>query len=570
MKPRKYQVECRESCHREWKDNTSTLVVQATGTGKTILFASIIPDFQPKRAMVIAHREELIWQARDKIAKVTGLECGVEMADKFVNNSLFGEFPVIVSTVQTQTSKFGDRTRMSRFNPKDFGLLIIDECHHSTAKSYRNVINYYTQGNPELKVLGVTATPDRTDKEALGQLFETVAFDYEILDAIHDGYLVPIKQQFVSVGGLDFSEVRTTAGDLNGADLANVMESEKNMQGVCGAAIEIIGANRAIVFTCSVKQGEQGAEIFNRHKAHSAAWVCGTTDKDDRRQMLADFREGKIQVVFNCGVLTEGFDDSGVEVIIMARPTKSRSLYAQMAGRGTRPLDGLVDTYETPEARREAIADSSKPCCLIVDFVGNSGKHKLMSTADILGGKVSDEAIRSAIAKAAKTGSAVRMDELLDEEEARIRELMDQRRKLEEARKARLVAKVKYSSKTINPFDVFDLQPVKSRGWDDGRTLSEKQSQLLMKHGINPDNLSFSEGKQVLNEMFRRWDKKLATLKQCALLRKHGFETKDMTMDKASGLITQLANNGWKRPAKPEPAQVAETVPADADERSPF
>lgn len=546
--PRPYQAQARQCCHNEWQTVSSTAAVMPTGTGKTVLFSTVIPDFRPKKAMVIAHREELIWQARDKIEALTGLSCGIEMGEIYANNSLFGDTDVIVSTVQTQTSKWGDRRRMGRFKPEDFGLLIIDECHHATAQTYRDVINYYKQ-NPNLKILGVTATPDRADEEALGQVFDTVAFDYEILDAIHDGWLVPIQQQFVNINGLDFSSVRTTAGDLNGADLASVMEAEKIMQGVCGASFEIIGDKRAIVFTCSVKQAEQGCEIFNRYRPDMAAWVCGMTNKDLRREMLANYKAGKLQVIFNCGVLTEGFDDDGVEVIVMARPTKSRSLYAQMAGRGTRPLSGLVDPLATKEERQAAIAGSKKPHCLILDFVGNSGKHKLMSSADILGGKVSEEAVRRAVEKAAKNGGAVRMDAALDEEEKAIRDRMEQQRKLEEARRARLRAKVTFASKSVNPFDAFDIEPVKERGWDSGKTLSQKQSELLMKQGINPDSMSYAQGRQVLNEMFRRWNSKLCTLKQAALLKRYGYETKDMTMKRASELITGLKSRGWQRPS---------------------
>lgn len=551
MRPRHYQSEIEDSVFKEWESVTSTAVVAPTGTGKTVIFANIIKRRLPKRALVIAHREELIWQARDKIERFAGVECGVEMAELYVNSSLFGEMPVVISTVQTLNSPWGDRLRMGRFKPTDFDTLICDEFHHATSPSYRRVFDYFKQ-NPDLKILGVTATPDRSDEEALGQVADSVAFDYEILDAIKDGWLVPIEQQFVSVGGLDFSEIRTTAGDLNGADLANVMESEKNMQGVTGASIQIIGDKRAILFTCSVKQAEQAAEIFNRNKPGMADWVCGKTNKDERRSMLDKFKRGEIQVMCNCGVLTEGFDDPGVEVIIMGRPTKSRSLYAQMAGRGTRPLDGLVDPLETPDERRQAIADSSKPACLIVDFVGNSGRHKLMSSADILGGKVSDEAVARAILKAKKDGGAVRMDAALSEEEEALKREIEAAKKAAEQRKVKLVAKVKYSVKSINPFDAFDIQPVKARGWDSGHVLSEKQSQLLMKQGINPDSMSYAEGKQVLNEMFRRWSGKLATLEQCQLLKRYGYDTKDMTMDNASQLITSLKGNGWKMPATPQ------------------
>ena len=187
--------------------------------------------------------------------------------------------------------------------------------------------------------------------------------------------------------------------------------------------------------------------------------------------MLAEFAAGKVQVVCNCGVLTEGFDDPGVEVVIMGRPTKSRSLYSQMVGRSTRPLPGVVDGPETAEARRAAIAASAKPSCLVVDFVGNAGKHKLVTSADILGGKVSEEAVELAVRRARQAGGPVNMTEALDEAEEELRE---QKRLAEAARRARLVATARFTTQSVDPFDVLHLDPVKARGWDQGRQLTRE------------------------------------------------------------------------------------------------
>jgi len=549
FKLRDYQADCVGRVISEWESRTSTIVVCPTGGGKTCIFASVIARRLPRRAIVIAHREELVWQARDKIMRVAGVECGIEKGELYASNSLFGETPVVVSTVQTLNSKWGDRHRMGRFRPTDFDTLICDEVHHGTARTYRRVFDYFKQ-NPNLRILGVTATPDRADQQALGQVFESVAFDYEILDAINDGWLVPVTQRFVSIGGLDLSHVKTTCGDLNGSELARVFESERNMQGVTGAAIEIIGNKRAILFTCSVHQAEQACDIFNRHRPGMAAWICGATNQDERRATLERFKAGEIQVVANCGVLTEGYDDCGVEVILMGRPTKSRSLYAQMAGRGTRPLDGIVDCHETADARKQAIESSSKPSCLIVDFVGNSGKHKLMSSANILGGKVSEKALSRVIEKAKKSGSAVRIDAALSEEEEKLRKEIEKRRQEEAARKAKLVAKVRYSSKDVNPFDLFDIQPVPQNGWKSGKTLSEKQCNFLMRQGINPDKLTYSQGKTLVVELIKRFKNNLCLTNQARVLSRYGYETRDMTREQASLLLNQLKERGWKQPSQ--------------------
>lgn len=546
MNLRDYQVAGRKSVFREWKDVDSTLVVFPTGLGKTILIADIIRCAFPSRALVIAHREELIFQARDKISRVTKLRCDIEMGEYSADeNSLLGRAPVVVSTIQTLTSGGDGGGRMGKFDPAKFGVLIVDEAHHAAAPSYKRVLNYF-QSNPKLKILGVTATPDRADEQALGQVFQTVAADYEILDAINDGWLVPIQQQMVNVQGLDFSSIRTTAGDLNGADLAAVMEAERNCHEIAGASIDIIGSKRALVFTSSVKHAEMTAEIFNRHQPGMAAWVCGKTDKDERRKILKDYADGNLQVVANCGVLTEGFDDPGVEVIIMGRPTKSRALYSQMVGRSTRPLPGIVDGPETPEDRREAIAASAKPSALIVDFVGNSGKHKLMTSADILGGNVSDEVVERAIIRARKAGRPVDMKDLLNEEEKLLKE---EKRLAEEARKAKLVARAKYKVQEVDPFDVLQLHPVRPRGWDGGKVLTEKQRGILQNQGINPDSVPYSQARQLVGEIISRWDKNLCSFKQAKILKRFGYGT-DVSFQEASRIIDALAKNGWRKPVE--------------------
>jgi len=381
----------------------------------------------------------------------------------------------------------------------------------------------------------------------LGQIFDTVADDYGILDAIHDGWLVPIDQQMVEIEGLDYSEIRTVAGDLCNSDLATIMEAEKNLQGVVGATIEIIeGSKQTIVFTASVKHAELACNIFNRHRDGMADWVSAKTPKHDRRELMKRFRKGDLQVICNVGVITEGVDVPAASIVVMARPTKSRSLYAQMAGRVLRPLPGLVDNISDKDGRRTAIEGSEKPSALIIDFVGNSGKHRLVTSADILGGNVGDEVVELAIRKARE--GRVRMDEALEEavEEIRTQKKLEEQRIM--ARRARLMAKVKYSTRSIDPFTAFGMVPSRERGWDLGKSLSEKQRALLLKQGIDPDTLSYTQGRQVINSLFYRWENKLASYKQCATLSRFGYDTKNLTRAEASQLLDGLAKNHWRRP----------------------
>ena len=433
---------------------------------------------------------------------------------------------------------------MTRFDPRMFGIIVVDEGHHGTSKSYRKVLDWYLNGNPAIKVLGVTATPDRADEEALSQVYESVAFDYEIEDAIRDGWLVPIQQQMVTVEGLDFSACRTTAGDLNGRDLAAVMEYEANLHKVVTPSVEIIGNRRALVFAASVEHAERMSEMFNRHRMGSSAWVCGKTDKDERKRTLADFASGRVQIVVNCAVLTEGFDNPGVEVVIMARPTKSRSLYAQMAGRSTRPAESIaheLGDHESPEARRAIIEASEKPNCLIVDFVGNAGRHKLMTSVDILGGKVSERARELAVQRLTACPGDVQEAVGAAEEEER----KEAERKA--ARRAKLKATAVYKTAPVSPFDVFDLKPALSRGWDRGKKLTDRQANLLRKQGIEPDSMPYHQAKQVLNTLFDRWDKGLCSFKQAAILRKRGLAT-DVTREEAGRMLDAIAQKeGWAK-----------------------
>ena len=231
----------------------------------------------------------------------------------------------------------------------------------------------------------------------------------------------------------------------------------------------------------------------------------------------------------------------------MGRPTKSRSLYAQMAGRATRPLPGIVDGLGSNAERTAAIAASRKPACLILDFVGNSGRHKLMTSADILGGNVSDEAIQRVVMRAKKNDGTMRIDVVLSEEEEKLKAEKEQARLAEEARRARLVATAKFKAVQVNPFDVLDISPQKERGWDKGRELSQKQKDLLLKQGINADGMPYSQAKQLLNEIFRRFDGKMCSFRQAKVLKKFGYPA-DMGRDEAKKTLDALAANRWRRP----------------------
>jgi superfamily II DNA or RNA helicase len=562
MKLRSYQREAVAAVLEQFEAVNSTLVVKPTGTGKTILFAHVIKEIPEKRWMVLAHREELIRQAAAKIAAVTGEKPEIEMAGERADLHMFRRARVVVSSIQTQIASSGGKQRMEKFDPKDFNV-IVDEAHHAVSPSYRQCIDYYVKGGA--KVLGVTATPDRTDEKALGQVFESVAFVYEINDAIDDGWLVPIHQRYVHVQDLDFSKVRTTAGDLNSKDLAEIMEYEKNLHEVAQPTLELAKWKRTIVFAASVAHAERLAEILNRKRPNCARFVYGETPKDERAQILKDYNAGRFQFLVNVGVFTEGFDEPSIELVVVARPTESRALYAQMIGRGTRPLPGTVDgvedgigawlknatekglDYDARAARREAIRKSKKPHLEVLDFAGNAGRHKLICVADILGGEYDDDVIERAATIAKKERTAVNMAEALERAKAEVHREKEEEKRRQEERRKQIQASASYSVQAIDPFSVFEIEPRKEFGWDTQHKATTKQIELLDRFGIDAKDLSRTRAGQLINECFNRRDQGKCTYKQAKILKKYGYAT-DLSFADAKATIDLIAGNGWKRP----------------------
>lgn len=535
MKLRPYQQQAFDNTIAALSEHRSTLIVLPTGTGKTVVFSHLVEHYAAGgRVLVLAHREELINQASSKIQAVSGIEPAIEMADQWApEDSVFGRSQVIVSSIQTQATG-----RMNRFRPDDFSLIIVDEAHHAAAKSYKKVIGHY-MADAGCKLVGVTATPDRSDEVALGEVFDSVAMDYEISDAVRDGWLVPIKQRSIIVDGLDFSKVRTVGGDLNGRDLAALMEAEGPLHEVTTPAYELTIGRKVLVFSASVAHAELMCEIFNRHESGSARWVCGTTPKDERRQMLQDYAAGSFRILVNVGVLTEGFDDPSIEVVVMARPTKSRSLYAQMVGRGTRPLPtagiDLLDG-EDADGRRSAIAASTKPAVEIMDFVGNAGRHKLITAVDILAGRSSDAVAQRAKAKA-KSGQAGDVQEAIDEAE---REIHEERKHRDAERKKQLVAKARYTVEDVNPFDALDIEAPRVKGWDRVKRASNRQVAYLKGEGIDASKMKLTEASTLINEINDRRKRGECGLRQARILAKHGATNTRVTSAEANILIQRI------------------------------
>lgn len=536
MKLRPYQEEAFEHVFAEWDGGRKkTLVVMPTGTGKTIVFAKIVEECVRRgyRVLIMAHRGELLDQATDKIFKATGLRSSVEKAER----SCLGEwYRVVVGSVQTLMSE----KRLSQF-PKDyFDVIIIDEAHHCISASYQNVLQYFGGS----KVLGVTATPDRADMKNLGSFFESLAFEYTMPEAIRSGYLVPIKALTVPLQ-IDIRSVGVSAGDFKAGEIGTALDPY--LYQIADEMVKYCMYRKTIVFLPLIATSQKFMKILNE-RGFSAGEVNGNSE--DRAQILQDFEDGKYNVLCNSMLLTEGYDCPAVDCIIVLRPTRSRPLYTQMVGRGTR-----------------LSPDTGKEHLLLIDFLWMTERHELCHPAALI---CEDEEVARKMTKNLEEnpGEAVDIeaaeekasnDVTIEREEALAAQLAAQRRK-----KSRLVDPLQYAM-SINARDLVDYVP--PFGWA-AQDPTDKQRENLEKLGIRAENVkSQGEAEMILNKLNERKRSGLATPKQIKQLEMRGFQNVGTwSFEQARNLIDRIAGNGWRTPRDINPKSYR--PPADQPQAS--
>lgn len=510
---RPYQQQARDRIHAEWDaGHTRTLLVLPTGTGKTIVFASVAADQvrAGDRVLILAHRGELLEQAADKLQRSTGLVSAVEKAE---STCLDSWFRVVVGSVQTL-----QRTaRLERFPQDYFGTIIIDEAHHAITDGYRRILDYFSGA----KVLGVTATPDRGDMRNLGEVFDSLAFEYKLTDAIKEGYLCKIMAQTIPLQ-LDITSVTMSGGDYAVGDLGTALDPY--LEQIAAEMARRCKSRKTVVFLPLIKTSQKFRDLLNAH-GFRAAEVNGQSD--DRRQVLADFDAGKYNVLCNSMLLTEGWDCPSVDCVVVLRPTKVRSLYSQMVGRGTRLSPGKTDL-------------------LLLDFLWMTDKHELCRPADLV---CEDRAVaRQMTETLAESGcpedieqaaAQASEDVVAQREEALAKQLAEQRRK-----KAKLVDPLQYEM-SIQAEDLSGYVP--TFGWEAGPP-SEQQTAALEKLGILPDAVE-SAGKAalLLDRLNKRRDEGLTTPKQIRCLEKYGFQhVGTWSFEAARHIIDRIAAQGWR------------------------
>lgn len=518
---RPYQAESIAAIEGEWKQgHRRTLLVLPTGCGKTIVFCKLTEGRvrAGERVLILAHRGELLQQAADKLLKATGLRCAVEKAEE---SCLDSWYRVTVGSVQSLMRE----KRLSQFPPDYFGTIVIDEAHHVLSDGYQRVLEHFSSA----QVLGVTATPDRGDMRNLGSVFESLAYEYTLPRAIREGYLSPIKAQTIPLD-LDLRNVGVSGGDFKAGELGSALDPY--LEQIAEEMAAVCMERKTVVFLPLIQTSRKFRDILNQ-RGFRAAEVNG--ESADRAEVLAAFDRGEYNVLCNSMLLTEGWDCPSVDCIVVLRPTKVRSLYCQMIGRGTRLHPG-------------------KEYLLVLDFLWHTERHELCRPACLIAG--SDEVARKMTENLEAAGEPVDLeaaeeqaqsDVVAQREEALARQLSEMR-----GRKRKLVDPLQFEM-SIQAEDLAGYVP--AFGWECAPP-SEKQVQALEKQGIFPDEIE-NAGKAalLLNKLALRRAEGLTTPKQIRFLEGRGFRhVGTWPFDSARKLIDRIAASGWRVPRDITPA----------------
>ena len=514
MELRPYQSEAKAAVFTQWdKGARKTLVVLPTGCGKTIVFAKVAEECvrQGNRVLILAHRGELLEQAADKIKKSTNLGCATEKAEQ---SCLGSWFRITVGSVQSMQRE----KRLSQFSDDYFNVIIIDEAHHCISDGYQKVLQHF----PDAKVLGVTATPDRGDMRNLGEFFESLAYEYTLPKAIREGYLSPIKAMTIPLQ-LDLSGVSIQSGDFKAGDIATALDPYLHQ--IADEMMKYCRDRKTVVFLPLVKTSQKFKEILNE-KGFKAAEVNG--ESKDRAEVLEAFDKGEYNVLCNSMLLTEGWDCPSVDCVIVLRPTKVRSLYSQMVGRGTRLCEG-------------------KSHLLLLDFLWHTERHELCHPADLICEK--KEVARKMTENLEETaGCPIDLEEaerkasedvIAEREESLAKQLQEMR-----TRKKKLVDPLQFEM-SIQAEDLSGYVP--AFGWEMALP-SDKQKQELEKRGILPDEIdNAGKANLILDRLHKRQEEGLTTPKQIWCLEKYGFQhVGTWTFEAGKNMIDRIAACGWR------------------------
>jgi superfamily II DNA or RNA helicase len=524
---REYQADKLVEIVRELRVHRSVLAVLATGLGKTYMFATLAALW-PGRVLVLAHRRELIQQAWGKLHELTGERIGIEKAHEHSYGAR-----IVVGSVQTLKEH-----RLRGISEPPFGLIIVDEAHHCTAKSYRKILAAF----PEAKILGVTATPKRADKKAMGRVFDSEAGEpLDMLWGIENGWLTPLRSESIETD-IDFAKLKVAKdGEFDEAALDDAI-STCAVQ-IADAAMELAGDMRMVAFAPGVKTAHVTAATMNLRKPGSARSLDGKTPDDERAAILRGHKEGLFQAVANMLVLTEGYDDAKLQVILNALPCKSRSRLEQIIGRGARLWPG-VDQIATVEGRRAAIAASPKPYNNVYDLAGNNMEGCCASPVDILGGSYSDDEKAKAKKKLRDEGGDV------------LQALQQARREIREAAERAALLKSRIAARRpANPFkELGERDPEPLRVVTPENAATPEQLRILRDelYFDIPPNCSKKQARKLIEIGDARIRAGLCDYKAVRGLAQFGIDARHMLKTTRDAIAAAFVANGKQMPPRAE------------------
>lgn len=522
---RPYQTEALEGVLKGFRSHQRQLLVLPTGAGKTITFARLIKDYvdRRKRCLILAHREELLSQAQDKLLRSQSIISDLERASSRAAMNA----PCVVGSVQTMYRE----KRLHRWPSDHFDLIIIDEAHRALASTYRKIIDYFESAH----LLGVTATPDRGDRRNLSQVFENIAYEVSLREMIQQRYLAPIRVKTFPID-MDLSKVGMKNGDYDVNDVAHVLEPL--LIPIAQAFLkEIKDCKKTLVFLPLRSLSRDFVSILEDNGL-STAHIDG--ESKDRAEILSRFRDGQIDVLCNAMLLTEGYDEPAIDSVMCLRPTKSRALYSQMIGRGTRTAPG-------------------KENLLILDPLWMSETHSLIKPAHLVAQSREDA---EAINEELKDPDFIPdiEDEAYDLIEASDNALETRmetiRKRLQEKQKAaaKKFDPITYALNVMDSPSLAEYQP--TMGWESAPATA-KQIEALKKEGFEPDDITCKgHASKILDSIFKRRDMSLATTKQLFWL--HRFKVANansLTFQEASAELDMRFNGGKSKTSKPRLAK---------------
>jgi superfamily II DNA or RNA helicase len=509
---RDYQDECIQAVESAWPEFKRLLIVLATGGGKTIVFTRLaqLETSRGGKVLILAHTEELLDQAADKLQKSTGLFADKEKAEFRASLSS----SIVVASVQTLCRD----ARLSSWNPKHFSLVIVDEAHRTLAASYLKILEHFKTA----KVLGVTATADRGDKKNLAQFYEHVPFQFGLLPAVHAGWLVRPRVHQIPFN-IDLKGVKTRATS-NGNDVDATEVSHRIapfLQQIAGLVVShTADRGQGIMFLPSVATAVEMACSLNHYAPGSADYVSG--DCPYRAEKIERFKAGGLRVLVNAMLLTEGFDHDAVDWICCLRPTKIRSLYAQIVGRGTRPLNSIVgrlNSAPSPAERTKLIAESAKPDLKILDFLWLTDSLDLVTPFHLV-------ARNSAVAERMRESTTLMQGDLIDMEAQADRDLLASLEKAvvkNRKKKARVIDPLELAV-TLHDEEIANYEP--SSRWE-FQPPSSDQQKLLSEYGIDGTKVATAGlAFKIINKARSREQHGLCTFRQMEFFDRLGEATK--------------------------------------------